>query len=46
MERMGGRAWAEGDVGRGATFYLELTKQHDLLDGGAGARYRFTNFGG
>jgi len=26
MERMGGRAWAESAVGRGATFYLELTK--------------------
>jgi PAS domain S-box-containing protein len=46
MERMGGRAWAEGDVGRGATFYLELTKQYDLLDGGADTRYRFTNFAG
>ena len=44
MERMGGRAWAESGVGRGATFYLELTKQHDRLEGGAHMRYRFTNF--
>jgi signal transduction histidine kinase len=46
MERMGGRAWAESGVGRGATFYLELTKQHDRLEGGAHVRYPFTNFAG
>jgi signal transduction histidine kinase len=44
MERMGGRAWAESGEGRGATFYLEITKQHDRLEGGAQGRYRFTNF--
>jgi signal transduction histidine kinase len=26
MERMGGRAWGEGEPGRGATFYLEIPK--------------------
>ncbi|MCI0390672.1 MAG: ATP-binding protein [Acidobacteria bacterium] len=44
MERMGGRAWAESGEGRGATFYLELTKQHDRLEGGAHGRYRGANF--
>jgi PAS domain S-box-containing protein len=29
MDRMGGRAWAESDVGRGATFFLEIGKNHD-----------------
>jgi hypothetical protein len=26
MERMGGRAWAESAPGRGATFYLEVSR--------------------
>jgi light-regulated signal transduction histidine kinase (bacteriophytochrome) len=29
MDRMGGRAWAESDVGRGATFFLEIAKNHN-----------------
>jgi PAS domain S-box-containing protein len=46
MERMGGRAWAESDVGRGATFYLELTKHHDRIEGDANARNGYTHFFG
>jgi PAS domain S-box-containing protein len=44
MERMGGRAWAESDVGEGATFYLELTKHHDRMEGDAHARNGYTHF--
>ncbi|HKQ80478.1 MAG TPA: ABC transporter substrate binding protein [Blastocatellia bacterium] len=43
MERMGGRAWAESGGGRGATFYLELTKHHDQMEGYDQARYRCAN---
>jgi len=29
MERMGGRAWAESELGHGATFYLSIPKSHE-----------------
>jgi light-regulated signal transduction histidine kinase (bacteriophytochrome) len=46
MDRMGGRAWAESDVGRGATFYLEMTKHNDRMEGYNQARYRCANSAG